>query len=86
MPINDYKPVPLLLGIYLEVYGNKQGISSSDSLYGGESNRCTVQFLFDSILSNDDFKRLVKCNLKTHSVRKGASTYGTWSIATQEIM
>jgi len=75
---NDYKMDPLLnLAIYLEAYGREQSISSSDSLYGGESNSYTMRRLFDSVLSNDDFKKLVKGNLGTHSVRKGASTYGT---------
>ena len=82
---NDYKLDPLLnLGIYLEAYGREQSISREDSLYGGESNSYTVRRLFDSVLSNDDFKKLVKGNLGTHSVRKGASTYGTRSGLSRE--
>jgi len=82
---NDYKMDPLLnLAIYLEAYGREQSISSSDSLYGGESNSYTMRRLFDSVLSNDDFKKLVKGNLGTHSVRKGASTYGTRSGLSRE--
>ena len=76
---------PLLnLAIYLEAYGREQSISREDSLYGGESNSYTVRRLFDSVLSNDEFKKLVKGNLGTHSVRKGASTYGTHSGLSRE--
>ena len=82
---NDYKLDPILnLAIYLESYGREQSISREDCLYGGESNSYAVRRLFDSILSNDDFKKLVKGNLGTHSVRKGASTYGTRSGLSRE--
>ena len=55
-------------------------------MYGGESNSYAVRRLFDSILSNDDFKKLVKGNLGTHSVMKGASTYGTYSGLSREYL
>ena len=86
MSSNDYKLDPLLnLAIYLlESYGREQSISREDCLYSGESNSYAVRRLFDSILSNDDFKKLVKGNLGTHSVRKGASTYGTCSGLSRE--
>ena len=43
-----------------------------------------MQRLFDSILSNDDFKRLAKDILGSHSVRKGSLTYGTCSGLSRE--
>ncbi len=66
-------------GINLEADGCEQSISSGDSLCGSESNSYSVQRLFGRVLSNDDFKRLVKGNLVSHSVRMGAPTYGICS-------
>ncbi len=66
----------------MEAYGREQSISREDSLYGDKSNSYTFRRLFDCVLSNDDFKKLVKGNLGT--VRKGASTYGTHSGLSRE--
>ena len=82
---NDSLMDPLLnLGVYIESYGCEENLTRDSFLFGGESSTYSVRRLFDEALSNDAFNKLVKGKLGTHSVRKGASTYGTCSGLSRE--
>ena len=82
---NDSLMDPLLnLGVYIESYGRDENLTRDSFLFGGESSTYSVRRLFDEALSNDEFNKLVKGKLGTHSVRKGASTYGTRSGLSRE--
>ena len=66
----------LNLGVYIESCGqDAQSLTRDSFLFGGESTAYLVRRLFEEALSNDEFNKLVKGKLGTHSVRKGASTY-----------
>ena len=75
----------LNLGVYINSYGqDAQSLTRDSFLFGGKFTAYLVRRLFEEILFNDEFNKLVKGKLGTHYVRKGASTYGTHSGLSRE--
>ena len=77
-PSNDPLLCPLLnLGIYIEHYAHDETVTGDSFVFGGNASRYTIGRLFESLLSDDEFKQVTGLGgkLGNHSVRKGACTY-----------
>ena len=87
-PSNDPLLCPLLnLGAYIEHYAHDEALSQDSFIFGGESVRYPIGRLFESLLSDDEFKQVsgsLGGKLGNYSIRKGACTYAIRSGVSRE--